>query len=540
MKSDAGTHLPLSSSPSFPKLFFGTLGACMLVFSVFPATLLQAPVRLDNFWNRADTAALMLDYLVLALAVAAALWGLGRLTHGRAFRLGRRFLPFLYAIGLMQLLPQATLRKMGLDGAAILAPYAVIAATGFALSLFSCRGRRDAALGKLGAFLPAFALICPLLGVQLFCCRPFVAFRTLDEGPVPDATVPAPNILVFSFDSIPMAACLDPGGDWRGDIPCTRAFQEQAIRFDEARSGGEHTLASVPRFLLQDGRGIYAGTPLVNTMWDDAFFGADIATCTNGILAMARTAGYRTSALTLYLPLGQLAGGLLDGVRDIPRTRFFPATSFAARCLNHFVAMLDCFRPRLDGLARATHGRFPWPPHRLAHDYFVRLCRDQIAAAHAHIARLPASGELFYAHLAGAHPPCILREDGTPDEATATYDTQLRYTDSVFGGFLDDLQRHGRYDDAWIIFTSDHGRNGVPGTPAQRRHVPFVVKPPRWSRPIVSDTPLAQWELSDFFRAVMEGKSVEECVNLLPAAGGHEEPPPPARSWNARRSAGAV
>lgn len=49
MKPDAGNHLPLSPVPSCPERFSETLGGCLLVISVFPATLLQIPVRLNNF-----------------------------------------------------------------------------------------------------------------------------------------------------------------------------------------------------------------------------------------------------------------------------------------------------------------------------------------------------------------------------------------------------------------------------------------------------------------------------------------------------------
>ena len=37
------------------------------------------------------------------------------------------------------------------------------------------------------------------------------------------------------------------------------------------------------------------------------------------------------------------------------------------------------------------------------------------------------------------------------------YDAEIAYSDAVFGALLDELRRTGRYDDALIVYTSDHG-----------------------------------------------------------------------------------
>lgn len=514
----AMTH---STSPlPFAKVFFRTFGYTMLLFVAYPGIVAFPAARQAMLWDRLDTAAMLLDLVAVPFFLALVLWLADRVLKGGLFRMGKPLLPFLYAVALMQLVPQHLLRALHLDKFGIWFPYLCMAAAGAFLSVLACGKRWNALLGRLAAFLPVFAIMFPLYAVQFLCFPPFSVHRTLDAKPPAPAPVRHPNVLVFSFDSIEFGDCVAPDGSWRKDLPAMRSFQDGAVRFDAALSGGPHTLASVPKFLFQSPAGVWppdGSAPAVDG-WDDSMLGADPLALTNGLFHLAKSSGYRTAAVTSYLPLGQLAAPLLDEALDIPYSRYLPPTSFFSRCLDHLVGLVDYVRPRLDAFARSG-GRFPWPPHLLAIRHHAGVVRSQLDAIHGHIARLPPTGEFFYAHLVGMHRPLLFLENGTVSETAATPESQFRFTDSAFGALMDDLRARGRFDSAWIVFTSDHGYPLPGAEPDELRHVPFVVKPPHWSSPVVCHAPVRQWDMAPFFRAIFEGLSPDRCLELLAPDG---------------------
>ena len=73
------------------------------------------------------------------------------------------------------------------------------------------------------------------------------------------------------------------------------------------------------------------------------------------------------------------------------------------------------------------------------------------------------------------------------DEKLARYAREVAYVDRAIGQLLDELKNGGRYDDALIVFTSDHGEplgeHGLYGHPESLAdahiHVPLIVKLPR-------------------------------------------------------------
>lgn len=504
---------------SFPKVFFRSFGYTMLLLTAYPGIAASSGARQAMLWNRLDTVALLVDLMAIPFVLAIVLWSLNKLFRGKLFRLGKPLLPFLYAIALMQLLPQHILHAAHVDHYGVWVPYLCIAALGALLSVLACRKHWTSLLDSMATILPMFTIMFPLYACQFLLFPSFSGSNTFNTIAIPTSVSSHPNVLIFSFDSISLDDCICQDGSWRKDLPASYAFQGKSIRFDAAVSGGTHTMASVPRFLFQSISDIQLpneSAPAIDGGKENGTLVLDSPlTCTNGLFYLAKSAGYHTAAVTSYVPLGQLAAAQLDEALDLPFTRYLPPTSFLMRCLDHLVAFVDLFRPRLDAFARLTGGHFPWPPHQLANHYFVGLVRSQLDAVHAHVDRLPPSGEFFYAHLVGVHRPYLFLEDGSVDEKHATPNTQLCFTDSVFGALMDDLSNHDRFDSAWIIFTSDHGRQTATATEEELRHVPFIVKPPRGIRPLVCDTTVSLWNIAPFFQAIFHGLSPEQCLALL-------------------------
>jgi arylsulfatase A-like enzyme len=73
-----------------------------------------------------------------------------------------------------------------------------------------------------------------------------------------------------------------------------------------------------------------------------------------------------------------------------------------------------------------------------------------------------------------------------PSDLPHRYDLEVEYVDGVFGSFIDELKRIGRFEDSLIVFTSDHGEGlGDHGEAGHGKilyneqvHVPLIIKAP--------------------------------------------------------------
>jgi arylsulfatase A-like enzyme len=106
----------------------------------------------------------------------------------------------------------------------------------------------------------------------------------------------------------------------------------------------------------------------------------------------------------------------------------------------------------------------------------------------------------------GAVPRYQQREDGELRIAryVARYDAEIRYVDDAFGRVVDALRARGLYDDAAIVFTSDHGESlGEHGyyfehgwfayEPGLR--IPLLVKAPGQRAGRIVDAPVSHLDL---------------------------------------------
>jgi arylsulfatase A-like enzyme/thioredoxin-like negative regulator of GroEL len=109
------------------------------------------------------------------------------------------------------------------------------------------------------------------------------------------------------------------------------------------------------------------------------------------------------------------------------------------------------------------------------------------AAAERWIATQSGKPFFFFLHLYEPHVPYQPPEPFRSRYASAPYDGEIATADSIVGQFLDSLKKSGRYDDAIIVLTSDHGE-GL-GDHGEDQHsiliyqelvrVPLIVKLPK-------------------------------------------------------------
>ncbi|HVR41435.1 MAG TPA: sulfatase-like hydrolase/transferase [Thermoanaerobaculia bacterium] len=111
----------------------------------------------------------------------------------------------------------------------------------------------------------------------------------------------------------------------------------------------------------------------------------------------------------------------------------------------------------------------------------------------------------------------------------APYDAEVAYADAIVGRFLESLRRRNLYDDALIVFLSDHGEGlGDHGEDEhgvfvyrEAIHVPLIVKLPRRERAGERVSSLAA--LTDVMPTILAGAGLDapariDGVNLLTAA----------------------
>lgn len=111
------------------------------------------------------------------------------------------------------------------------------------------------------------------------------------------------------------------------------------------------------------------------------------------------------------------------------------------------------------------------------------------------VKNLPSAPKLARRDLYAHEPRALTSDERAYIEAC--YDGQLRAADAAFGAFIDDLKRRGRYDNALIILTADHGtligEHGHVGHVGRMLfepllHVPMVVKFPGATHPVGRST----------------------------------------------------
>jgi arylsulfatase A-like enzyme len=124
---------------------------------------------------------------------------------------------------------------------------------------------------------------------------------------------------------------------------------------------------------------------------------------------------------------------------------------------------------------------------------------DPLKAPREFIRDLPAAGE----------------SNAPGNQRSQLYDAEVRFMDHHLGRFLEGLRRLGRYEDSWIIITSDHGEllgeHGMIGhgntLHEELVHIPLIVKLPGAAGPTEEDDSHVQ--LVDVFATILHRLGLE-------------------------------
>jgi arylsulfatase len=289
-----------------------------------------------------------------------------------------------------------------------------------------------------------------------------------------------PDVFLISIDTL-RADHLGCYGYPLPTSPAIDALCKQAIVYDTAISAAPMTIPSYSSLMsgtLQETHGVYTNYDKAS---DDTLMLAE----------RLRAAGYRTAALLEGTFPGSFAnvgqGFDLLVQNGITAATPAPTPSEGLRSLARAAAYFVGERLRADlsvtsWVIRGWLHSLPGDAPVFAHFYWA-YPHDPYVPPSRYMELVPPSDEV----------PEALRD------RVHRYDAEIRFADTQVGAALDALREAGLFDDAWVIFTSDHGeelgRVVAQDDPAPffgharylfdaSVHVPLIIKPPRsldWS-----------------------------------------------------------
>ncbi len=447
----------------------------------------SAANRLYMYFGWRDTAAVLFLVAAAGLAAAALLQAAAWATRGRsdaALSPGFYFWAVLAGFNLFPSLRQEWVRHVPwLSGTVY---YLMIWGLGLAGTVAGCwhpGWRRGAAWGwrRLALLWPLLLL----LPIQLLTAPKWAGGGADPARLGRNASGTGAPVVVVILDMIGYGDAFTPEGAVREGLPAMSAFAETATVFHRARACGDFTSSSVPGLMLQE----EVGDPIPGkdgVRWRSQSEPERPARLAGGfdraLPARFHAAGGRAVYIGYYLPYAELMPGAWDGVWSPCFYGVAPAAprgAFATALLHHAVQYLIASKDPVAGVVKQFGLHLP-----AQNRYHRKITGDILAASRRYVRECLSPGDLALLHLTVPHPPIVFDAEGGESrfgrEDPAGYPDQLRYADRLFGGLVDELKQAGRWDGSWVILMSDHGSHfqDWSADPAEKRHVPFMVKCP--------------------------------------------------------------
>jgi arylsulfatase A-like enzyme/Flp pilus assembly protein TadD len=170
-------------------------------------------------------------------------------------------------------------------------------------------------------------------------------------------------------------------------------------------------------------------------------------------------------------------------IPDLLHTQGYQTAAFLGAYILDPAATAPGFQRGFDFYDAGFHQRKPGEDR---YKSVERRAEDVANRALGWISRHPKGPFFVWMHFYDAHDPYDPPEPFKTKYASAPYDGEIAYTDSVVGSFVEVLQRHGLYENTVIAITADHGE--AFGEHGEERHgmflydetihVPLLIKMP--------------------------------------------------------------
>jgi len=331
----------------------------------------------------------------------------------------------------------------------------------------------------------------------------------------------ASPIFFFSFDTIGWPRISDDGKEFGEAFPRLRELSQQSYLFANGVSPDRVTRYSLPKMVYQRNdkfsfpESAEAGQKTSWEIDDKNVPSQQVASS----LQIARDHGYQSYLLAYYLPLLQILG---------PQPNWASIYTYEPRGRTLWERLQYT-------LIRNVH-YIPYPGTRQVWDflyaktkseYWVQIQRNMEQEALGLIDRCPNNSFVFV-HFPLAHPPFVFNADGsykghTIEMAPKTddgYMDHLRFVDKTVGGLIDRLKADGKFDNAMIVFTSDHGWTpnfaaDLIEHPGRIQRVPLLIKMPHQQKPIRPQERVKNSSLRPLFEMLMQNQYTPEKFSEL-------------------------
>lgn len=292
-----------------------------------------------------------------------------------------------------------------------------------------------------------------------------------------------------------------------------RDLAKQSVTFTDARSPAAETLVSVPDYLFQNDKTLeIAGGEVYFRNGDSRVLTRQVPS----LFSTARQNGYQTSLLGFYHSYRALLGDQVDYCHVYP---FSPYTHRQGDFLDTFLWRVK---------RNAVFFKDPISLHlKLDERFLNREWFDTRAAFRKEMLEMlasPAANTFAFFHSPWPHGPFVCNPDGSfcesPDARIGAYLRELQYLDTVVGDIVSTLRSAKKYDDAILIFTSDHSWRIDPDPkiaelPEHKRRVPLIIKLPGEKTSHVIYKQSSANRLPRFFEAAFSGERDPETLLRL-------------------------
>jgi len=512
-----------------------------LIFSRQIGGLLVDDNRYYMLWQSGDSIALLLAVLALAgigfgisVLMTAARWDRARRAYNHIFLLA-------LANAALSLVPQKWAPQLG-QSTLRLAVWCVIWTTVVGTIAFSFWSPRSRLVVYGANCCLLFSPLVPILFFQTLAMRNWSSPG--ETNPHLHPTIPAYNgkatagkhpVFIFLFDewSYPRSTKED---EFLPELVNLRKLSAQCFNFRRTWSFSSRTKYSVPAVMFQ--------TDSPTRIRKNNIFlpvdGKPVSTSkVPSVFTLAKDHGYTTALQGFYQPYRRMFGDQLDYCRSFsiyPRGDTLLDNMIMTTVRNHywFTDPATAYLRRL--LEGRLQGRRIFHVNAWLLDESLRLIRAC------------SSNTLAFFHWPLPHGPFVFNADGSYhgsysgnavlgfNGSSEDYHRQLLYLDRIVGRIIEQLKAAGKFDDALLIFTSDHGWRWDPDVPVKDwtadpilRKVPLLVKlPGQQQARVVNKTIYNHLQLRPIIEQVLSG-NIEESKTLEIVENLEELPAPKGR-----------